>query len=213
MYVATHNDSVILGPIAWNPRLIAAAIRDELDLDTEPTILSSDSTRVPFDVMTGVRIRPCQVVKPSYDEFQQLAGPTWTFTPDLGTATWTVVDKQIDLVKGELKSRLAGERYRQEVTPLKMTLNGSEVTILTERGAREFLTSTYQAMSVGDSVNWKFPERWMSITRAQLLSIIVAIRQHVQSKFDWEMNQETVIDSAPDAPTLRSLRASLFPEE
>jgi hypothetical protein len=199
MYVITHHhdyDEVLLGPINWNPRYIASVLQSDLDLDQAPTILASDEQRVPYDILPNVRVRKAVT---SYAELnaktQRHEGPFWTYDNDEATATWTAVDKPIDLVKGELKTLVAAERYRKENAGIKLTIQGTEVTCDTSRENRDIFLQRLLTMAPTDTVNWKFPESFINITYSELESIINAGVVHIQSCFDWELTKGTEIDA------------------
>ena len=199
MYVITHHhdyDEVLLGPINWNPRYIASVLQSDLDLDQAPTILASDEQRVPYDILPNVRVRKAVT---SYAELnaktQRHEGPFWTYDNDEATATWTAVDKPIDLVKGELKTLVAAERYRKENAGIKLTIQGTEVTCDTSRENRDIFLQRLLTMAPTDTVNWKFPESFINITYSELESIISAGVVHIQSCFDWELTKGTEIDA------------------
>jgi hypothetical protein len=199
MYVITHHhdyDEVLLGPINWNPRYIASVLQSDLDLDTAPTILASDEQRVPYDILPNVRVRKAVT---SYAELnakiQRHEGPFWTYANDEATATFTAVDKPLDLVKGELKSLVAAERYRKENAGIKITIQGTEVTCDTSRENRDIFLQRLLTMTSTDTVNWKFPEAFINITYSELESIINAGVVHIQSCFDWELAKGIEIDA------------------
>jgi hypothetical protein len=209
MYVITHHhdyDEVLLGPINWNPRFIASVLRDDLDLNEAPTILASDESKVPYDILPNVRVRPVEAVYAELNaKIQRHEGPFWAYTPDKATATWTAVDKPIDLVKGELKSVTAAKRYEKENAGIKLTIQGTEVTCDTARGSRDIFLQKLLTMGQTETANWKFPEAWINITYAELEYIVTQGTAHIQSSFDWEATKNAEIDACTTLAQLDAL--------
>lgn len=198
MYVITHHhdyDEVLLGPIDWKPSFIASVLQDDLDLDQKPTILVSDVEKVPYDILPNVRVRKVEVVEEEINnKIQRHEGPFWTYTDEIGTATFVAVDKPIDLVKGELKSIVASERYNKEVEGITHTVNGTDVFVSTDREGRKIYFE--KLVSIGDTpIQFKFADQFVSVTKSDLQSVCTAIETHVQQSFDWEVEKNTGIDA------------------
>jgi hypothetical protein len=51
-------------------------------------------------------------------------------------------------------------------------------------------------MAESDTVNWKFPETWLTLTKTDLSLAVQAGAQYIQSCFDWELNITEQIDLA-----------------
>jgi hypothetical protein len=199
MYVITHHhdyDEVLLGPINWNPRYIASVLQSDLDLDQAPTILASDEQRVPYDILPNVRVRKVNEVYAELNaKTQRHEGPFWTYDNDEATATWTAVDKPIDLVKGELKTLVAAERYIRENAGITLTVQNVPVWCDTSRGNRDIFFQKYAVMGENDTVNWKFPNTWLTLTKAELGIIVASGTAYIQGCFDWEETKSVEIDA------------------
>lgn len=214
MYVITrhHNDydEVLLGPVEWNTRFINQVLRSDLD-NEGINVLPSDEARVPFDITTGVRARKAEIIYPPINEkIERFDGPYWTYTDELATGTYIVVNKPVDQVKGELIGQAANNRYKKEISGFTTFLEGHKVLISTEREQRNIFAT-------GVPGAWKFKkveevpfnssedsltrdvvvgEVWINLNQEQLDSLTTQIRQHVQSAFDWELSKITEIQSA-----------------
>ena len=198
MYVITHHhdyDEVLLRPIDWKPSFIASVLQDDLDLDEKPVVLTSDVEKVPYDILPNVRVRKVEVVHEEInDKIQRHEGPFWTYTDEIGTATFVAVDKPIDLVKGEFKSIVGSERYNKEVEGITHTVNGTDVFVSTDREGRKIYFE--KLVSIGDTpIQFKFTDQFVSVTKSDLQSICTAIETHVQQSFDWEVEKNTGIDA------------------
>ena len=200
MYVITHHhdyDEVLLGPIEWNPRFISSVLQSDLDLLSRPNILASDERKVPYEILPNVWARKVVEQKEEYNpKTQTLIGPYWTYTQNQeAIAEYRATNKPLDIVKSELKELVAAERYRKEISGVKITIQNTEVTVDTNRGDRDVFVQKYLLMGDNETVDWKFPEGWLTLTKAELGTIVAAGAAHVQNSFTWELNKVSEIDA------------------
>jgi hypothetical protein len=213
MYVITdHNTQnfVILGPIEWKPRYISDILSDELDQDI--VITREDETRVPFDVVPGVTIRKCiSVYEEINTKIHRHEGPFWVYddgnTEYQATATWEQRDKSLESVKADLKNLVADIRWKKEATGVTLTIQGTEVWCDTSRGNRDIFLQKYTIMPDNTTINWKFQNAWLELTKAELGTIVTEGSTYIQSCFDWEAAQSVIIDNCA---TLAELDALVF---
>lgn len=195
MYVLTHNDQVLLGPIQWNSRMFNSTIEDDTGVITK--ILPSDFSKAPMDLGNGLMIRAATEVRPAHNQkIKSLGGPFWTFTATAGTATYTVIDKSIPLVRLELKAAAAQERWAIESKGTTAVVQTKTVTVDTARGARDVFVQQFLLMDVAAVSRWKFPEGWMDVTKADLGICVGAGVAHVQAAFTKEATLGASIDAA-----------------
>lgn len=193
MFVLTQNDQVILGPMAWNPRMFMSAIED--DCDVTVSITTGDIQNIPLDLGNGIKIRNAVDVKPELNpKIEMYTGPFWTFTESTGSANYVVVDKPIDLVKKELIEQIAVTRWKAEISGTVATIQDQQVTVDTNRGSRDIFVQQVLLMNDTDTTTWKFPEGWFLLTRAELRSCVNAGVLHVQGAFVWEANKADEIN-------------------
>lgn len=218
-YVVTdHNnqDFVILGPIEWKPRYMADIISDETG--QKVTIINDDIEMVPYDILPGIRIRYCNVAtvhQENYDErIHHIQGPVWTYNNDgSATATWHQADKNIDLVKGELKNIIAANRYKKETSGFIATIQDKKVHIDTSRERRDAFQSKYLVLSEEEVVNWKFSNGILPLSKSEILNVMSSINSHIQGCFDWETNKIAEINSCTTLEELISIELRTNPEE
>jgi len=209
MYVITHHhdyDEVLLGPINWNPRFIASVLRTDLDLDFTPSILASDEQRVPYEVLPNVWIRKVTTVNEDINpKIHTLMGPYWTYNGTEAVAEYRKQDKPLDIVKAELKQIVTAKRYEKEVAGIKVTIQGVEVTVDTARDNRDVFVQKYLLMSDTDTVEWKFPETWLTLTKSDLGLAVQGGVAHVQSQFSWENTKHNEIDACASLDDLDAI--------
>jgi hypothetical protein len=198
-----NNETVILGPVFWNFRMFQSELRDEFDLE----VSIPQSNEGVYKINDEFSIIPVEESFPSHNtKIEQLAGPFYTFTDTLATASYTVVPKSIESVKSELKTIVASNRYGKEVAGTKVTIQGKEVSVSTTRGDRDIFL---QALQLGaDGKNWKFDEGFFVLSIVELQSIVGAIVGAVQGAFDWEASKISEIDSAESLEVLDAINLS-----
>lgn len=216
MYVITdHNTQnfVILGPIEWKPKYISDILSDELDEDI--VVTRDDEARVPFDVVPGVTIRKCiSVYEELNPKIHRHEGPFWVYndanTEIQAVATWEQRDKSLGEVKSNLKNDVSNIRWTKEAKGVTLTIQGIEVWCDTARVNRDIFLQKYTIMPDNTTINWKFQSNvWLELTKAELGTIVSEGSMYIQSCFDWEAEQSTIIDNCT---TLAELDALVFIE-
>lgn len=208
LYVLINNNYVINGPRNWNYHSFESTLEDDLEIITKLPIQKSDDTPIIIDENT--KIVPANLIYPSHNsKIEYLDGPYWTFEENSATGTFEVKPKIIEYVKQDLISETAAVRYEKESAGLKVTIQNTEVTIDTSRGNRDIFVQKYVLMGDVDTVNWKFPECWMELTKTDLGIIVSAGAAFVQEQFNWEMDKIAEIDACV---TLEELDAVVIRE-
>ena len=189
MFVIVHDNFVIKGPNDWNKLRFEEVIRE--DCEIEVTLDTRNDAHNPVIVSPDVKILPVLALpEPSYNpRTQMLNGPYWNFTEDnVAEMYYQPMDYGVETIKGFFMDKVTNARYRKEVSGVKKTIQGTEVTIDTARGSRDIFVQAYLTMSDTDTLNWKFPEGWLTLTKTELGEVVTTGRDHIQSCFDWENN-------------------------
>jgi hypothetical protein len=206
MYVLVANGYVINGPRVWNYRSFQNSLLEELDISMQLPMQKTDGA--PMDIADGVRILPVVLMDTEYNpKIEYLHGPFWDFSNDTATGTFEVHDKNIEIVRGDLKATAATERYAREVSGCTCVLQNINVSIDTTRDGRNIFVQKYLLMGDNDTVEWKFPEAWLNITKAELGEVVQCGATHIQDQFAWEAAKSAEIDTAS---TLAALDAIVF---
>jgi hypothetical protein len=195
LFVIVENNFVIWGPKPWNKRNFDDVILSDCDIEANLPQYN-DSNQIVI-VSENVKIYPVvRLEDPIINgKIQRLEGPFWNFTDTHAEMSYTMGDQSIDLVKGTLKNTVAANRYFAEVSGIKMTIQGVEVTVDTARGSRDIFFNAYGTMTESETILWKFPEAWLTLTYAELGSIVSAGKAHIQTCFDWERTKDEEIDA------------------
>jgi hypothetical protein len=205
--IVKDRQQVIIGPMGWRQRTFQSEINDLFengDITEKYTIAPVENGYV--NLGEGVEIFPVQIDFPQYDPFyEQLAGPFYTYENNIAVGTYNVISVDIALSKAALKVKVTDDRYLKEIAGIKVTIQGHEVTADTARGSRDIFAQTYFAMSESETINWKFPEMWLLVTKSDMATIVNAGKNHIQSCFNWELNLHTAIDNAQTVEELKNI--------
>jgi hypothetical protein len=203
-YLLVENkQTVLLGPIFWRHRFIQNEL-DDLDIDyTVPPV----EPNAYLKITDNIEVYPIAAITsdPIDTRFEQLAGPFWNFDNQIATGHYTTAPKSLDTIKSEFLQLTANERYRKEIAGAQVTVQDTVVTVDTSRDGRNIFVQKYTLMSDTDTVQWKFPETWLTLTRSELGTVVAAGAAHIQSQFDWESAIAAQITSAATVDDLRSI--------
>lgn len=201
-YILVENRQVVhLGPIFWSTRRFQGELDDlevvaQVPIDEGYVQLTAEYEIFPIIESTA----------PAYDGmYQGLAGPFYSYSTDTVTESYTVVDLDIEQVKQTVKSLAAAKRYKQENAGLQITVQGQSVFLDTERANRDIFIQKLLLMGDNDTVEWKFPEMWLNLTKTDLQSVVMQGAAHVQAQFAWESGIATSTDAATTIAELQAL--------
>ena len=193
MYALVNGQELLLGPIAFNYRMINSALEEELEVDYRVT--SQDYQNVPIVITEDIKILPARNEIPEFDpRFQTASQTSHTITDTEVVFVYTVSDKPLEQIKDEYKAGVKPERQRRENTIVEVTINNSTITVSTDRENRLALIAKYVA-GPGPH-NFKFDNGvWLEITTEDLQTIIQAVDVKVQEAYDWELAKIAEIDA------------------
>jgi hypothetical protein len=203
MYILSYKNRVIAGPIDWNAGMFTYALES---VGIQKLVPSFAPAELPLTINADTKISECTLVYPEYNKkIQYIHGPFWDFSKDVVVGTFEVKETPLELIQNDLKAIVAAERYKNETDGAKITIQNKEVSIDTTRGARDIFAQKYLLMADNETVNWKFPEGWLTLTKAELGQIVNAAVAHIQSKFDWEKSKSAEIDAATTGAQLDAI--------
>ena len=196
MYALVNGQQLLLGPIAFNYRMINSVLEEELEVNFR--VKSSDYQLVPISFTEDIKILPARNDIPEYDpRFQSASQTSHTITDTEVVFSYGVADKSLEQIKGEYKARVAPERWNKENTTVTVTINSKEITVSTSRDNRLSLVS--KLLSSDGPYNFKFNDGvWAEISKTDLQTILTEIDTVVQAAFDWELAKLAEIDACVD---------------
>jgi hypothetical protein len=192
-----HNNSLILGPMGFNVRMINSELEE---LEVEETITTQSYTELPIHFSDNLtHLLPLERNTPPYDpKYYDVGNFTWEIieenqVPTKVLLTYPTIEKTLEEVKSIRKQEVSPYRREKENTTLTLTVNQTEVEVSTSREERLLLASKLAA-SPGPH-NFKFKNTWLEITTAELQTIVSEIDVKVQEAFDWELSKLQEIDA------------------
>jgi hypothetical protein len=206
-YVVKYKDRIVLGIIPWNNQYIMDVMRNRYRETIEIPSIEPEESEFPLIVNSDITIYPAEEDRPGsinpMIEFYQ--GPTWEFVDNKVIAHYVVLPLDLNSVKQNYKAKAAFLRYPKEVKGTKITLNGVEYKLETDRNSRVKYIERLASMSDTGTINYKFNEGWVSLTKANVQSIVNAIDAHVQTAFDEEYALSLQIDAAQTVEELLAI--------
>lgn len=209
MFALVDGQQLILGPIAFNYRLINSVLEE--DLGVNYVVNSLDYQNVPINVTDVIKILPTEIETPSYDsKFEYLSDPTYQILTDKVIFTYQKKTKSLEQVKEEYKNQVPTERWRREnTTIINHDLNGVNIQVSTSRDSRASLMSKMICSS--ENFNYKLNDgTWVNISLQDLRNILMQIDQKVQEYFDWEKEITEQIDACKTCEEVYSIK--IIPE-
>jgi hypothetical protein len=195
MYVIIHKSRVIVGPLAWAQKYYTDVLKIRHRI--QANIPGQAPEQMPYTVDENTKIHEVVENKPNIDPMIQYHyGPLWDTTNDVVVANYEVKELSIESARNNFRHLAAHERYKKEISGTKVTIQDKEVSVETSRGDRDIFVQKYLLMSEQETVNWKFSEGWLTLTKQELGSVVQAGATHIQNSFDWEKNINDQIDAA-----------------
>lgn len=205
-FVIIQDNSIVTGPKLWNKLMFQEVLQEECGVTY--TLPTRNDEGAPFIITDTVSILPVtSLPDPEFNsKIERLDGPYWAFTSTEAQMWYQVADLPVDAVKNFLKNVIAANRYAAEVGGIQMDIQDKTVTIDTARGSREIFFDAYNMMGPDDTINWKFPECWLTLTKPELGSIVEAGKLHIQTCFNWEMNKDAEISACDTLEELDAIK-------
>ena len=192
-----HNNSLILGPMGYNVRMINSELEE---LEVEEIIAPSSYTDLPIHFSDGLtHLLPLEKDVPAHDpKCHNVGNFSWEIieedsVPTKVLLTYPITDKTLEEVKELRKQEVSPYRKEKENTTITISVNDTEVEVSTSREERILLASKLAA-SPGPH-NFKFQNTWLEITTEELQYILNQIDIKVQEAFDWELSKLQEIDA------------------
>jgi len=154
---------------------------------------------------------PCEVLNESFDAFVQSRSvlPDLSFDGATITATYTIIDKALETIQGELLAALADYRFKFEVGGLDV---GDGLRILTDRESQSQLSNCFVDLKHGlvPDTDWK-GSQWKLVDLQQIEPIAKAVAAHRRGCFRGERRVQAVIQEAAIIADLEAINiAELF---
>lgn len=208
MYVVKYKERVILGLIPWNWKYITDVLmirhRVTIDIPIEEPQPSEFPLRVHDDVT--IYIGEENIPKNMNPMTEYYYGPTWEFLEDKVIAKYEIVPLELQSAKNNYKNLAAKKRYEKEIEGVEIVINNTQLKIETSREERSKYIEKLISIDNVETLNWKFKEGWMSLSKQNLQYIVQSIDSHIQSAYDYEYNLNNLIDNAVSSNDLLNIQ-------
>lgn len=211
-YILVENRQIVhLGPFEWNKhRMLQSELNDlEVTYTVSPTESGYIKINNNFEIfpITGISYPE------DYDSlYHDLAGPYWTYADKSASGAYTHIDKPLSDIRSMITQTAARLRYDKESLGTQVEIRpGVMVTADTSREGRQIFTQVYGIMQDGATVDWKFPEGWMTITKDELGTVIMGGAAYIQTQFDWEKGYADRAEAATTVVELKAIYDELVP--
>jgi len=196
-FALVHDNSLLLGPIGFNRRMINSELED---LELNDRVSSQGFKDVPIHFSDGLtHLIPVENFIEEYNPLHKKVGNfSWEIIkedniPTKLKLTYPILDKTLDEVKVLRKQEISPVRKEKENTIIEIDINGTSVQVSTSREERLLISSKIAASS--ESFNYKFRNTWLEVTSSDLQKVISEIDKVVQEAFDWELSKLQEIDA------------------
>lgn len=194
MYAVVYKNRVIVGPMDWHRGIFEGSLEKE---GVKVQLARVAPEELPQIINEDAKIMLVEENRPQLNPMvEYYYGPLWDATGDKAIANYEVQDTPVEFARTNFKEQAAAERYLKETSGTTINIQGTDVTVDTARGSRDIFVQKYLLMGNNDTVNWKFPEGWLTLSKQELGSCVATGAAHVQSSFDWEANIVSQIDTA-----------------
>lgn len=200
MYLLTENKNVILGPMSWKPRSFQSEL-DDLEVDFIVPIVAPEYIQID-NIYEIIPVSDLDYPDINYN-FEQLVGPFYNFENNRATGYYTKTNLDINVVKNNLKTIIAFNRYNKEILGCTVIIQNVTVTVDTSRDGRNIFVQKYMLMDTAELVEWKFPECWLTLSKTDLGLVIFAGATWIQNQFTWENSISTAINAASTIEELK----------
>lgn len=212
--IVENRQTVLLGPMSWRQRMFQEELND---LEVEYTVPATAQGYL--KVNDTLEIFPVELEQQAFDPvFESLSGPFWVYNTTevdsgmegippsyTGSAfgNYEVYTLEVPQIQTTLVSMTASQRYNKEIAGTTAIIQGQVVTVDTSREGRTIFVQAYSLMADDDTVDWKFPETWLTLTKTELKSVVDVGAAYIQQQFTWE---KTVVDKINTATTVDALK-------
>lgn len=196
-FALIHDNSLILGPIGLNIRMINSELED---LELEDKVTTQSLAQLPIHFSDGfTHLLEIEKEIPENDSrYHNVGNFSWEIlkendVPTKLKLTYPIIDKTLEEVKVLRKQEVAPVRREKENINISLEINGTSIEVSTSREERLMLASKLTASQ--GPYNFKFNNTWLEVTSENLQFIISEIDKVVQEAFDWELTKLQEIDA------------------
>lgn len=213
MYALIHKDKILSGPREWDSAFFTFLLNSH-NIQLDKPILRSPLEVEPYIINADTKIIRAEIIQEGLNPLvEYYQGPTWELLEDKAIANYEVMDTPVEFARDNFRALIATKRYEKEIRGTKVTIQETEVSVDTSRDGRNIFIQKYSLMGDTDTVSWKFPEGWLTLTKEELGQCVSFGAEYIQSCFDWEKMYEDRIAVATTKEQLLKIEQDIKDEE
>jgi len=212
-FVLTLNNDIILGPLNWS----SSEFNKVLNQHGSNDMLSSDMLAYKHGV---VPINNPLVIADTLKIYQvgEIINDTgfdnilfngtdisWDLTSGKAIGTYTPTELSIEHIKTTLKQNHRNKLDALEMTPIEVDIDGVTFTISATNWGRLFIMTKLLRLADGESCGWYNNKVKVSVTKDQLMIMLIAVDDYIDSLWDDEIPKIVEIDSCTTISQLKQI--------
>ena len=177
----------------------------EEECNIQRRILLAEENALPLILNDNTKIVRVINNTPEYNpKIECLDGPNYTITEDNVVSNFIVKPLNLEIATGNLIDQLPALRYEREKKSIDITIQDIKLSISTDRETRAVFTN--KLLAIGDNtINFKFNEGWLNLSKTDLEYIIQQIDFAVQEAFDWELSKTNEINACKNHEEINNI--------
>ena len=101
-------------------------------------------------------------------------------------------------------------RYKKEIKGTTVTVQNTQITVDTTRENRNNLIQRYILMGDNETLQWKFNDTWLTLSKSEVGTLVTGGATYVQSQFDWEKDKIQEIENKLSLTTDKNRALIIF---
>jgi hypothetical protein len=212
-FIVTLSGDIILGPMNWNSSEFNKILNQNGVDDLLPTdILAYKQGIVPISTPLAVsdtlKIYQVDIIN-NNTGFDNIlfdgTDITWDLTSGKAVGTYTPTLKSIEHIKTTLKQNLRNKLDVLETTPIEVDVDGVTFTVSATNWGRLFIMTKILRLADGESCSWYNNKVKVSVTKDQLMTMLIAVDDYIDSLLDQEIPKIVEIDSCTTISQLKQI--------
>jgi hypothetical protein len=212
-FVVTLDNTVILGPVNWNSGEFNKILNQHNVSDILPSdILAYKQGIVPKDTPLVIieNLKIYQVDKIINDTgFDNIlfngTDISWDYLTGKAVGTYVPTLNSLEHIKTTLKQNLRNKNSILEDTSINVNIDGTEFNISATSWGRLFIMTKILRLADGESCDWWNNKEKITVTKEQLMTMLIAVDDYINSLWDDEIPKITAIDVCTTVDQLKQI--------
>ena len=212
-FIIIQDDTILLEPSRWNSMMFNTIIKQQGSSIILPTdILAYKQGIVPIEspLIVSDTLKIYQVGNISNttgfdDNIIENANIAWDFSSGKAVGIYEPTDKDIDNIKDYLKSIVRNKNSILEETPIQVDIDGTTFSVYATTWGRLFIITKIMRLSDGESCDWYSNNIKTTVTKEQLMTMLMAVDNYIDSLWDNKIPKILEINSCSTVDQLKQI--------